>query len=200
MEHGRTSLLKATVRVVAERGMRGLTFRAVAAEAGVTHGLVTHHFGSRDALITAAFREEARVADARKTLAPGHGRVDEIGRELSRIVEEQTLAERYQYEMILESLRRPELRDDVRMTYRSFLEALESELALMGIEEDPLLARVIFAALDGLIIQQLIFDDAAGTDAATERLREMVGALLQQRASDRLSDELDDEVEAGSGA
>ncbi|MDW6064630.1 TetR family transcriptional regulator [Streptomyces sp. FXJ1.4098] len=28
-------------------GLRRLTYRAVAEEAGVTHGLVVHHFGSR---------------------------------------------------------------------------------------------------------------------------------------------------------
>ena len=42
---GRDALLTATVRVVARRGLRNLTYRAVAEEAGVTHGLVAHYFG-----------------------------------------------------------------------------------------------------------------------------------------------------------
>ncbi|WP_416979825.1 TetR family transcriptional regulator [Streptomyces sp. T028] len=42
---GRDALLIAAVRVVARDGLRKLTYRAVAAEAGVTHGLVAHHFG-----------------------------------------------------------------------------------------------------------------------------------------------------------
>src|SRR5438132_3593131 len=48
---GRQALLDAAVQVVGRSGLRGLTYRAVAAEAGVTQGLVAHHFGSRDRLI-----------------------------------------------------------------------------------------------------------------------------------------------------
>jgi AcrR family transcriptional regulator len=51
---GREALLKAVVAVMARSGLRNVTYRAVAAEAGVTHGLVRHHFGSRDALIEQA--------------------------------------------------------------------------------------------------------------------------------------------------
>ena len=51
---GREALLRATVAVVAKGGLRSLTYRAVANEAKVTHGLVYKHFGSRDALIVAA--------------------------------------------------------------------------------------------------------------------------------------------------
>jgi AcrR family transcriptional regulator len=42
---GRRALLEAVVRVVARHGLDALTYRAVAKEAGVTHGLVSYHFG-----------------------------------------------------------------------------------------------------------------------------------------------------------
>ena len=45
-DEGREALLQAAVRVVADKGLRGLTFRAVAEEAGVNNTLVVHHFGS----------------------------------------------------------------------------------------------------------------------------------------------------------
>ena len=54
MEPGREALLVATVHVVARKGLRGLTFRAVAEHAGVNNSLVAHHFGTRDSLIKAA--------------------------------------------------------------------------------------------------------------------------------------------------
>jgi AcrR family transcriptional regulator len=57
---GREALLTAAVRVVARKGIRHLTYRALARQAGVTHGLVTYHFGSRDALIRAALQCTAR--------------------------------------------------------------------------------------------------------------------------------------------
>ena len=48
---GRDLLVESTVQVVAERGLRGLTFRAVAERAGVNNSLVAHHFGTREALL-----------------------------------------------------------------------------------------------------------------------------------------------------
>lgn len=53
---GRQALIEATITVVARAGLRNLTYRAVAKEAGVAHGLVAHHFGSRQALIEAALQ------------------------------------------------------------------------------------------------------------------------------------------------
>jgi AcrR family transcriptional regulator len=63
---GRTALLDAAISVVSDRGLRGLTIRSVASEAGVTHGLVRHHFGSRDALIEATLVRSVELAIARR--------------------------------------------------------------------------------------------------------------------------------------
>jgi AcrR family transcriptional regulator len=45
--------------VIARSGFAGTTLRDVAAEAGVAHGLLRHHFGSREALLAAAFDKAA---------------------------------------------------------------------------------------------------------------------------------------------
>src|SRR3712207_5466329 len=59
---GREALLRATVHVVAREGLRGLTYRAVAEEAGVANTLVAHHFGTRDALLQAALEWAAELS------------------------------------------------------------------------------------------------------------------------------------------
>ncbi|MBT2384322.1 TetR/AcrR family transcriptional regulator [Streptomyces sp. ISL-11] len=46
----------ATEKVIAERGIEGLTHRAVAEEAGVPLGATTYHFATKDDLITAALK------------------------------------------------------------------------------------------------------------------------------------------------
>ena len=51
---GRQEVLEAAIHVVATQGLRGLTFRSVAAEAGVTHGAVQYHFGGWDNLVAEA--------------------------------------------------------------------------------------------------------------------------------------------------
>jgi AcrR family transcriptional regulator len=47
----RAEILRATLEVLAEKGARGLTFRAVAARMGGSSTLVTHYFASRQALL-----------------------------------------------------------------------------------------------------------------------------------------------------
>ena len=49
----RRHLLRAAFTVAVEDGLAGLTTRAVAAEAGVSQGLVFFHFGNREALLVA---------------------------------------------------------------------------------------------------------------------------------------------------
>jgi AcrR family transcriptional regulator len=51
----RLSLIEATARVLARDGAAGASVRAIALEAGVSPGLVAHHFGGVDALIAATY-------------------------------------------------------------------------------------------------------------------------------------------------
>jgi AcrR family transcriptional regulator len=46
------ALLEAAAEVVAERGVQGATLASIGGRAGVSRGLPTHHFGSKDALVT----------------------------------------------------------------------------------------------------------------------------------------------------
>jgi len=52
----RLSLIEATARVLARDGASSASVRAIALEAGVSPGLVAHHFGGVDALIVATYR------------------------------------------------------------------------------------------------------------------------------------------------
>ena len=81
-QRGRVSaeekLVTAAAELIAEVGPRAATVRAVAARAGVNHGLVHHYFGNKDALLRAAMtrlvHEHARFAteqsEGRPTPAP----------------------------------------------------------------------------------------------------------------------------------
>jgi AcrR family transcriptional regulator len=75
---GRARIRDVALRVIAERGFEGATLRAIAAEAGVSAGLVQHHFGSKDGLRAACDahvlqvlrREVAQVMDERRVGDP----------------------------------------------------------------------------------------------------------------------------------
>ncbi|MEW2486346.1 TetR family transcriptional regulator [Streptomyces sp. NPDC048411] len=175
---GREALLSAAVRVVARGGLRKLTYRAVAEEAGVTHGLVVHHFGSRDALIEEALTHAVRTSLSTSALEPGTGKVTDFSTGLSEMVTADPDIQVFQYELLLESRRRPELLPPLRALYDEYFEATQRELTrILPGGANPALMRLVFAALDGLVLHQLVFDEPAVTDAAVEELRVLLRLL-----------------------
>lgn len=176
---GREALLNAAVRVVARGGLRKLTYRSVADEAGVTHGLVVHHFGSRDALIEAALEHSVRSSTSKSSLEPGTGDIADFAAGLADMVTREPAMQTFQYELMLESRRRPELLPQIRALYDEYFEATERELSRSLPEgTSPALTRLVFAALEGLVLHQLILDEPDVTEAALKELRSL---LTRQR-------------------
>ena len=61
VDHGarRRDIAKAVLRLVAREGVRGVTIRAVAQEAGWSTGIISHFIGDKQALLRAAVQEAA---------------------------------------------------------------------------------------------------------------------------------------------
>jgi AcrR family transcriptional regulator len=55
-ESRRADLIRATIDCVADGGVAAATVREVAARAGVSNGLIRHHFATKEALVLAAYR------------------------------------------------------------------------------------------------------------------------------------------------
>lgn len=61
----RQALIEATLRCLAREGHDGLSVRRIASEAGVSLGLMNHHFPSKVSLVAAAYRHlHAKLSDA----------------------------------------------------------------------------------------------------------------------------------------
>ncbi|HSX99714.1 MAG TPA: TetR family transcriptional regulator [Streptomyces sp.] len=178
---GREALLNAAVRVVARGGLRRLTYRAVAEEAGVTHGLVVHHFGSRDALIEAALEHSVRTSASASSLEPGTGDIADFAAGLADMVTREPAMQAFQYELMLESRRRAELLPQIRALYEEYFQATERELSRsLPDGTSPALTRLVFAALEGLVLHQLVLDEPDVTEAALKELRSL---LIRQRGA-----------------
>lgn len=173
---GREALLAATAQVVARGGMRELTYRNVAREAGVTHGLVRHYFGSRDALIKAALEQSISVSIENSGLEADIDDLSELARELPRSVAQDPGSQVFQYELILQSTRQPDLQQDVADLHASYRRAMQSELEKVGLGGDPDLANLVFAALDGLVFEQVALGDPKVSERALEKLRAVLRA------------------------
>jgi len=176
--NGRDALLESVVHVAARRGLQRVTNRAVAREAGVTHGLVTHHFGSRDDLLHEALTRAARESIDLSALQPASGRLEDFAENLGQLVAEDPDMQAFQFEFVLEARRNPALTEEARALYDTYIEATEAALRRFGIEPTAAFTRVIFAALDGIVMQQLIYGDTAKTADAVAELQSLLASIL----------------------
>ncbi|MBK3565362.1 MULTISPECIES: TetR/AcrR family transcriptional regulator [unclassified Streptomyces] len=179
---GREALLDAAVRVVARGGLRRLTYRAVAEEAGVTHGLVVHHFGTRDALIEEALTHAIRSSLSSSDLEPGTGKPEDFSLGLTEMVDSGPDLQAFQYELLLESRRRPELLSHLRALYDEYFAATRRELTqMLPGPVDEGLSRMVFATLEGLVLHQLVFGEREVIEDALDELRNVLRLLARER-------------------
>lgn len=179
------ALIRATIRVIARQGLRGMTLRAVAAEAQLSHGLIRFHFGSRDALIEATMDYAARHSLAGATAASTDADdLTEIGSHLRDVAEdsEETLA--FQLEMIAEARRRPELLPLAQRMIADYEQAVNAQLRAHRFD-DPDLVILVAAAMDGLVQRQAVTGDGDATERAMESLRSILRHIEHSSASTR---------------
>ncbi|MFD1213951.1 TetR/AcrR family transcriptional regulator [Arthrobacter sp. GCM10027362] len=152
---GREALLAAVVHLVAEQGLDGFSYRRVADRAGVNNTLISHHFGSKEALLEAA-TEWAVSRSQQLTDFAANASVDEdFAQRLTQIVAEEPQLQLFQYQMILASGRSDQMRQMAARLYDSYLDNMLDMFERDGLPRDRDMARAVFAALDGLVLQQV---------------------------------------------
>ena len=144
------------MRVAARERLTQVTTRSVAAEAGVTHGLVRHHFGTLEAMLEEALAWAADEAVIGSGLRAEGGDLAALAADLSVLIEEDPEHAAFQLEVILEARHREGLRERVQENYDAYHDVVAGSLARLGLPYDLDLARLVFAALNGLVVNQLI--------------------------------------------
>ncbi|MGA8789025.1 MAG: TetR family transcriptional regulator [Paenarthrobacter sp.] len=174
---GRDALLAAVLDVVAEKGLRGATYRSVAARAGVNHALVTHHFGSMEGLL-AATMEWSVQRSIEETGLSGIADFDgNFADTLIATVSAEPELQLFQFEMILESRRNPQIRAMVERLYANYVNTVEEALTRRGVDTRNEASLAIFAALDGLMLQFLTISDPARIRSAVVQVGRLITAL-----------------------
>ncbi|MFE7382924.1 TetR/AcrR family transcriptional regulator [Streptomyces zhihengii] len=156
----RTELIADTaLALLAERGMRGLTHRAVDEAAGLPQGSTSNHARTRLALLQAAVRRLAEREAAVLTIdgmpAPAGGRpplVEAMALALHRYLTRHPDLLVARYELALEAGRRPELRDFYDSTGARFREPLVALMAAGGSAEPERHALSLVAWCEGLML------------------------------------------------
>lgn len=182
---GRDALLAAVIDVVGQKGLKGVTYRAVAAQAGVNHTLVTHHFGSIEGLL-AATMEWAVQRSIKET---GLERIvdfdDQFADSLIATVSAEPELQLFQFEMLLESRRNPKVRLLVERLYANYMSTVEDALTQRGLPADDGVSLAIFAALDGLMLQFLTISDPIKIRAGVIQVGRLLSVLESSRGGGR---------------
>ena len=192
-------LTDAAIGIVATLGMRGLTHRAVDANAGMPPGTTSAYFRTRSALITGLTQ---RLADldqaelARRQLgaggpmmggagaaAPTPAAIDAVADAIAALVlhlttqaRDRTLA---RYACLLETTHRPELRDRLKHGEAARAQTIEL-LRWAGAPNPEQRAREFVAAIDGLILDRVL-DPPSSASAPKEAVRRLLHAAVALR-------------------
>ena len=183
----REEILRATLRLIGGRGADAVTHRAVAEEAGVPLSATTYYFASKDdllgqALLLAAREETERLEQlvlelSSSSLSAG-GWAAAVAGQISADVDEDPGKHVTLFELALEATRTPLLRADVLEWQAAHLRLAETACAAVGSAKPELDARIVVAALTGLMLEQLTSGRADfGGEVMRPALERLFGGL-----------------------
>ncbi|MBZ4322890.1 TetR/AcrR family transcriptional regulator [Streptomyces huiliensis] len=183
----RAALVDAAIEVLAREGARGLTFRAVDAEAGVPTGTASNYFANRDDLLTQAgarVYERLRPDEATIARQRAAGRDRETYAELMREVIGRVSAFRTGYlallELRLEATRRPELRKVLTERVRADVDANLAYHEASGLPGDAMAVKLLIATFNWLIVEQLTLPDVFSEAEREELVRAAVERIVTE--------------------
>ncbi len=179
-EDRRAALIQAGLACMARGGIQEFTVDKICAEAGVSRGLIRHHFGSMNALLAAVYssiyNDPARLSGARRE---GQSRI-------SHLLESIFAPEVFNREVLTiwltlwgQASLNPELSAGHRVEYSAYhndvAKALEETARANGRTADvAALARGLICMIDGLGIQHCIDPDSMPAESAMAVCRAML--------------------------
>ena len=184
----RQAILDATLRVLRDAGLGGVTHRSVAAEAGVSVALTTYHFASKDDLLEQALAvAAAQTTDdlrRRAEALAGAGAVPagEVADRLAELLLERMGDDRLAviavFELYVAAARRPPLQAAMAAWSEAYLELVEAMLRQAGTPNPRQAAEIVVAVLDGLSVAQLATPaDGFGDELVRPALERLLTAL-----------------------
>jgi TetR/AcrR family transcriptional regulator, regulator of biofilm formation and stress response len=181
-------ILAATLTIVGQRGLEAVTHRAVAEEAGVSLGAISHHFPSRADLLEQALRQAAanevahleRLAlELQSRAFETDGWVRAMAEALGSDLRRNRTRHLAQYELLLACAREPRMRELSRAWREAHLRVAEVGLRAAGSPQPELHAQLLTAAITGLLLKQLAYPVRNFTHETLEPLlRELVSGLV----------------------
>ncbi|MCP3803559.1 TetR/AcrR family transcriptional regulator [Allokutzneria sp. A3M-2-11 16] len=168
----REQIVAAAHQVLVEQGVPAATTRRIAAEAGVTVGLIHYHFATKDELFAEVLARStgALVEAVRTTSAEGSSLEDCVRDLLARAVRRSGVL-LGQLQLTIAVMRSPELAPLATAKYRDVVGALAQRFRVTpNPPADPeALALAFLTVADGLVVIASALPEASGLVAAAER-------------------------------
>ncbi|MGW1627723.1 TetR/AcrR family transcriptional regulator [Streptomyces anthocyanicus] len=178
----------AALTLLADRGMRGLTHRAVDETAGLPQGSTSNVARTRQALLELAVRRladrEARVLALHEMPDPRAGLdalVDALALATHRALTRNRALTLARYELALEATRRPELRAHFDAAGALFREQLGALVTAMGSADPARHVLTLVAWADGLMfscVAGTFHAEVPGLEEVRSGLRELLAGML----------------------
>jgi DNA-binding transcriptional regulator YbjK len=154
-------LLAAAVHVVARGGLRGLTHRAVDAEAGLPEGSCSAYMRTRVALLTRL--TEYVTAQFAHDISDLTQRIEEHARVDGYVVQETVAMLRswlqapdlllVRMELTIEGSRQVEVAEILQVQWLQLVQIVEHAMEATGKEHQPARASTLLAAIDGVLLR-----------------------------------------------
>jgi len=173
------AILQATLRLVAARGIHGMSLDLLAEEVGVAKSSILWHFGSKEELLLRVAErvlEEVAHGPAREILALPtlDAREDATWRFFAETLRERPELRRLVLWLLFECVEgRPELRTRLQQLYRSIRDMFEAGLReiVPDAAQRRRVAIITVATFDGIFLQWLLEPDAIDIEALHRELR-----------------------------
>lgn len=178
-------ILEAAIAIIAERGLRGLTHRAVDAQAGLPEGSTSGYYRTRLALLTgtAEFLRDQLLGGVEHAVGQiGSAPSDDLV--IDAVVEllDGWLAEPaiivVVAELKLEGLRTPEIDEAFAAWREELIDFVAQTTARIGSDDPRLKATAVIAALEGVLLSAVAVPPESRRDYLNPVVSSILGAML----------------------
>ena len=182
-EDRRAQLMDVALAGLAKGGIQEFTVDRICAAAGVSRGLILHHFGSMSGLLAAVYARLYRDTTPDLTALPPDARIEALieGTFAPKAFNRETL--NAWVALWGQIANTPALRDEHRRQYQAYLDEVTEALAALSrtkgrsIDARPS-AKSLICLIDGLCLQHCLDPEAMPAEAAKEACRAFLAAHL----------------------
>lgn len=180
-EDRRVQLMDVALAGLAKGGIQEFTVDRICQAAGVSRGLILHHFGSMGGLLAAVYARLYRETTPNLATMPAETRLTALidGTFAPKAFNRDTL--NAWVALWGQIANTPKLREEHRRQYAAYVEDVSAAIAALSAAQDidaPALAKALICLIDGLCLQHCLDPEAMTAEAAKAACRDFLAAHL----------------------